>query len=143
MITRTLLYPICNNVEYISEALYCKRDHANNASKVVWGKNIKCMDQILLAREIQKKQADLGYDISIEDIQALVHEYGAMASGRVTMKYYKEAFYLSLLPILALIGKKGADNVKWNELEREFIDAMINRDLKKYRLVMVKMRWAE
>ena len=39
--TRTLIYPICNNVEYLSEALYSKRDHASNASKVVWKKNIK------------------------------------------------------------------------------------------------------
>ena len=142
MITRTLLYPICKNAEYISEALYCKRNHANNASKVVWGNSIKCMDQILLAKEIQKKQEVLDYSISAEDIQALVHEYGAMASGRVTIKYFKEAFYLSLLPILELISKTEANNIKWNELEKEFIDAIINRDLKKYRLAMVKMRWA-
>lgn len=139
MVTRTLIYPICNNVEYLSEALYNKRDHASNASKVVWKKNIKCMDQIFLTREIQRRQRELGYVLQSEDIHALIYEYSYMASKRIVKKYLKEAFYCSLDAVLELLNDEKSHQIKFNDTEMEFVKAVMDKDYRMYCLVMKKM----
>ena len=55
MITRLLVYRICNSFVYVDRPMYFHRMHENNASVKVWGtKNIRALDQFILAKEITK-----------------------------------------------------------------------------------------
>lgn len=143
MITRTLLYPLCNNFEYIAETLYFKRDHDNNASKKVWKRSLKCIDQVVLAKEIYDKQVKIGIKQSKWNVFAILYEIGFMASKRIPKQYYKYSFYVSANLANSMLRAGCIKSDELNKNNRELVKSLETCNYDRYNLVMNKMKYLD
>ncbi|MGN8626511.1 glycosyltransferase family 2 protein [Bulleidia sp. HCP3S3_F2] len=77
MIARNLLYRCAERFVSISDVLYVKRKHKENASKILWnGKNNKCYDHLYLFKHILEENTKLGLDNNLVLKKSILHEMG-------------------------------------------------------------------
>lgn len=84
MITRLLLYRLCNRFVYLNQPVYRYRMHGGNASKKVWSaKNLKALDQYFLLEEIRRYAAGLGLEETFWVWQLYLDECGSLLYHRL------------------------------------------------------------
>ena len=83
MITRLLVYRMCNSFVYVDQALYFHRMHGNNASAKVWNaKKAKALDQFILAKEITKYADYLKLPVDEWVYRLYLSEFGKLLYDR-------------------------------------------------------------
>lgn len=117
MIVRTLLYRQSCKFVHISDVLYYKQFHEENASYVVWDlKNYKCLEHLYLVMNLIEANKALGLPEDAWFYQCILHELSFILSLRVRKldqqtrqmvflkacnivnDLYKEEYYDSLTP---------------------------------------------
>lgn len=77
MIARNLLYRCADIFASISDVLYVKRKHNENASTVMWtGKNSKCYDHLYLLKHLLEQNEELGLEVNCVLKKSILHELG-------------------------------------------------------------------
>ena len=83
MITRLLVYRLCNGFVYVDRPLYLHRMHSNNASAKVWNaQNTKALDQFVLAKEITEHADFLGLPLDEWVYRLYLSEFGRLLYDR-------------------------------------------------------------
>lgn len=83
MITRLLVYRLCNAFVYVDRPLYLHRMHSNNASAKVWNtQNAKALDQFVLAKEITEYADFLGLPLDEWVYRLYLSEFGRLLYDR-------------------------------------------------------------
>lgn len=138
MITRLLPYSICKKFEYLGEALYYKRDHETNASKVVWNRGIKRFDQLFLLRSIIRKRKDIQIPMTESHFGICMEELGCFACSRLGIKDLYNSFVISADIVKEMRAELGhepefSDGSTWFLYE-----SLKNGDYDAYRLWMIR-----
>lgn len=91
MLSVLLLFQIAKKVAVISDELYVKINHHNNASKVVWNRaKLKSIDQLWLAQQlVDYGIKDLGLCADEILLHSLLYEYGPQLFSRTYGLDYK------------------------------------------------------
>lgn len=138
MITRLLPYSICNKFEYLGEALYNKRDHETNASKIVWNKGIKRYDQLFLLKSIIEKRKDIQITMTDSHFGICMEELGYFACNRLGINDLHNSFVISADIVKEMRAELGhepefSDGSTWFLYE-----SLRNGDYDAYRLWMIR-----
>lgn len=84
MIVRTLLYRQSRKFVHISDILYYKNFHEENASYVVWNlKNYKCLEHLYMVMNLIETNKLLGLPEDVWFYQCILHELSFILSLRV------------------------------------------------------------
>ena len=138
MITRLLPYSICNRFEYLGEALYYKREHETNASKVVWNRGIKRYDQLFLLKSIIKKREDAQIPMTESHFGICMEELGYFACSRLGINDLHNSFVISS-DIVKEIREALGHEPEFSDGSTEFLyKSLINGDYNAYRLWMLR-----
>lgn len=103
MITRLLVYRMCNSFVYVDQPLYFHRMHGNNASAKVWStKNIRALDQFILIKEITKYANFLGLPMDEWVYQLYLNEFGKLLYERTInlARNVRQAIFLQCSELL-------------------------------------------
>ena len=140
MISRFLIYRMGNSFASISESLYCKRKHENNASITIWQKeNVKCIDHLYLVENLTFYSMDLNKFDKVT-CKNLMNELGAFFLWRIKnlpKKIQKSAFYEAS----EFINKIKIDISLFSKLELQIYDSYINKKFKKWKYLSWK-QWS-
>lgn len=83
MITRLLIYRLCNSFVYVDQPMYFHRMHGNNASAKVWStQNVRALDQFILAKEITKYADSLNLLVDEWVYRLYLGEFGKLLYER-------------------------------------------------------------
>ena len=84
MITRFLVYPLCNRIVNTTKTKYIKLEHDSNASKTLWSsKNYKALEQLYLLEHIFNSFVDFKVNNGLFIAKALLAEAGGTSEYRV------------------------------------------------------------
>ena len=112
MIVRTLLFRQSKKFVHISDVLYYKNFHTNNASFVVWNlKNYKCIEQLYLVINMIEDNKRLGLQEDVWFYQCIMREFSTILSQRIRGldEETKQAVFCRACDILETLYKEEYD----------------------------------
>ena len=130
MITRLLVYRMCNSFVYVDQPLYLHRMHGANASVKVWStKNIRALDQFILAKEITKYAESLKLPVDEYVYQLYLSEFGKLLYERTSnlKRKIRQAVFLQSSELLKTL-KFVTDEVSLQNYGYMLNVALISRD---------------
>lgn len=133
MVTRFLVFRKSKIFVNISDAIYYKLVHKNNASKKVWSsENAKCLEDIYLVESLidDNKKENLSFDSNL--YKCTLDEFGRLLVFRTTglNNQVRKQVFLKANAILTFLYKKEYDKFLNNE-EKKWNNIILN---KKYEL---------
>lgn len=137
MIKSIYLYNIINTISCVSDILYVKRKHNNNASNSLWKKSdIKSLDQLYLVEAIEKIKNDRKIENKKIVYECMLYELGEYLYKRINKlpnKIKKDAFIVSSSIIRS--NKNYQYNKKDNYKEYYLQKSLVNGNYTLWKLI--------